>query len=213
MYLGNIHSMSLVPVTFGNFFFFKFSKNGTFWAKLRRVKMAWTFLPSSAQFFHFKNWCIITSRKKCSLTLALSCAEQVVKLPLFSKKCIFWVEKVHFIQKCSVTQNTVFQYVKNIFLLSQKKLIFFTELNLAILIYKLYLYITKNCHFIVIGHFTYPSLHKVLLYYDTVTLHNTRAVLTGAGVVSVVAALKRCHSCVSAVCCHNYLSVSSGNTV
>ena len=38
-------------------------------------------------------------------------------------------QKVHFIQKCSVTQNTVFQYVKNIFLLSQKNLIFFTELN------------------------------------------------------------------------------------
>ena len=28
------------------------------------------------------------------------------------------------------TKNTVFQHVKNIFLLSQKKLIFFTELNL-----------------------------------------------------------------------------------
>ena len=31
-----------------------------------------------------------------------------------------------------MAQNTIFQYVKNIFLLSQKKLIFFTELNLAI---------------------------------------------------------------------------------
>ena len=41
-------------------------------------------------------------------------------------------QKAHFIQKCSVTQNTVFQYVKNIFLLSQKKLIFFTILNLNI---------------------------------------------------------------------------------
>ena len=47
-------------------------------------------------------------------------------------------QKVHFIQKCSVTQNTVFQYVKNIFLLSQKKLIFFTELNLSISISILY---------------------------------------------------------------------------
>ena len=35
-YLGIIHNMSLIPVTFGNFFF-KSSKNGTFWAKLRRV--------------------------------------------------------------------------------------------------------------------------------------------------------------------------------
>ena len=41
-------------------------------------------------------------------------------------------QKVHIIQICSVTQNTVFQYVKNIFLLSQKKLIFFTEFTLTI---------------------------------------------------------------------------------
>ena len=74
-------------------FFFKSSKNGTFWAKLRRVKMAWTFLLNSAQFFRFKNWCKITSRKKSSLTSARSCAEQVVKLPFFSKKCIFRAEK------------------------------------------------------------------------------------------------------------------------
>ena len=31
-----------------------------------------------------------------------------------------------------MTQNTVFQYVKNNFLLSQKKLVFFTILNLTI---------------------------------------------------------------------------------
>ena len=41
-------------------------------------------------------------------------------------------QKVHFIQKCSVTQNTVFQNVKNNFLLSQNKLVFFTILNLLI---------------------------------------------------------------------------------
>ena len=74
-------------------FFFKSSKIGTFWAKLRRVKMAWTILPRSAHFFRFKNWCKITSRKKSSLTLARSYAEQVVELPFFSKKCIFWAEK------------------------------------------------------------------------------------------------------------------------
>ena len=33
-------------------------------------------------------------------------------------------------KKCSVTENTVFLYVKIIFLLSQKKIIFFTILNL-----------------------------------------------------------------------------------
>ena len=43
-------------------------------------------------------------------------------------------QKVHFIQKCSVTQNTVFKYVKNYFLLSQKKLVFFTILNLIIIL-------------------------------------------------------------------------------
>ena len=48
----------------------------------------------------------------------------------WQKKAFF--QKVHFIQKCSVTQNTVFQCVKNIFFLSQKKLVFFTEFNLYI---------------------------------------------------------------------------------
>ena len=63
----------------------------------------------------------------------------------------------------------------------------------------------KLQHYHFVGHFTYPSLHKVLLYSTVPPYINTRAVVTGAGVVSV-AALKRGHSCVSAVCCHNYLS-------
>ena len=62
-------------------FFFKSSKNGTFWAKLRRVKMAWTFLLNTAQFFCFKNWCKITFQIKSSLTLALVLASLGVKLP------------------------------------------------------------------------------------------------------------------------------------
>ena len=41
-------------------------------------------------------------------------------------------QKVNFIEKCSVIQNTFFQYVKNNFLLAQKKLIFFTILDLPI---------------------------------------------------------------------------------
>ena len=53
------------------------------------------------------------------------------KNAFFGQKKAFF-QKVHFIQKCSVTQNTVFQYVKNNFLLSQKKLVFFTILNLHI---------------------------------------------------------------------------------
>ena len=54
--------------------------------------MACTFLPNSAQFIRFKNWCKITSRKKSSLTSALGCAGQGVKLPFLSQKGIFWAE-------------------------------------------------------------------------------------------------------------------------
>ena len=53
------------------------------------------------------------------------------KNAFFGQKKAFF-QKVHFIQKCSVTLNTVFQCVKNIFFLSQKKIIFFTILNLII---------------------------------------------------------------------------------
>ena len=51
------------------------------------------------------------------------------KNAFFGQKKAFF-QKVHFIQKCSATQNTGFQCVKNNFLLYQKKLIFFTILNL-----------------------------------------------------------------------------------
>ena len=57
------------------------------------------------------------------------------KNAFFGQKKAFF-QKVHFIQKCSVTQNTVFQCVKNNFLLAQKKLIFFTILNLDIWLYE-----------------------------------------------------------------------------
>ena len=59
------------------------------------------------------------------------------QIAIFVKKNAFFGQKkaffqnIHFIQKCSVTQNTVFKYVKNYFLLSQKKLVFFTILNLC----------------------------------------------------------------------------------
>ena len=53
------------------------------------------------------------------------------KNAFFGQKMTFF-QKVHFIEKCSVTRNTVFQYVKRKFLLAQKKLIFFTILNLNI---------------------------------------------------------------------------------
>ena len=44
------------------------------------------------------------------------------------KMTVFW--KVHFKQKLSVAQNTVFKWVKNIFLLFHPKLVFFTRFYL-----------------------------------------------------------------------------------
>ena len=115
MYLGNIHNMSLAPVTFGNFF----SNSPKFWAKLSRVKMACTFLLNSALFFRFKNWCKITSREKSSLTSARCCAVQGVKLPFFPKKCIFRTEKGIFSKSSYYTK--MFSDPKYNFSVCQKK--------------------------------------------------------------------------------------------
>ena len=55
----------------------------------------------------------------------------------FSKKNAFFgqkkafFQKVHFIQIWSVTPNTIFECIKNDFLLYNPKLVFFTEFNLA----------------------------------------------------------------------------------
>ena len=54
------------------------------------------------------------------------------KNAFFGQKKAFF-QKVHFIQKCSVTLNTVFQYVQKNFFCSNPKLIFFTKFNLDIL--------------------------------------------------------------------------------
>ena len=136
MYLGNIHNMSLVPVTFGNFFF-KSSKNGTFWAKLRRVKMAWTFFLNFPQFFRFKNWCKFTTRKKSSLTSAQARAGQGIKLPFLSKKCIFRAENDIFSKSSFYTKmfsDPKYSMSKIIFCCLRKKLVFFTIFNLGILL-------------------------------------------------------------------------------
>ena len=53
------------------------------------------------------------------------------KNAFFGQKKTFF-QKVHFIQKCSVTQNTVFQCVPTKFFWSNPKLIFFTKFNLGI---------------------------------------------------------------------------------
>ena len=53
------------------------------------------------------------------------------KNAFFGQKKAFF-QKVHFIQKWSVTPNTIFEWVKNDFLFSNPKLVFFTEFNLFI---------------------------------------------------------------------------------
>ena len=67
------------------------------------------------------------------------------KNAFFGQKKAFFL-KVHFIQKCSVTQNTVFQYVKKNFFWSNPKLIFFTKFNLIISICPTPWYIIHTLH-------------------------------------------------------------------
>ena len=55
------------------------------------------------------------------------------KNAFFGQKMTFF-QKDHFIEKWSVTQNTIFKCIKNIFLLSNPELVFFTEFNLSIII-------------------------------------------------------------------------------
>ena len=55
------------------------------------------------------------------------------KNAFFGQKMTFF-QKVHFIQKWSVTPNTIFECVKNDFLLSNPKLVFFTEFDQPIVI-------------------------------------------------------------------------------
>ena len=99
--------------------------------------MAWTILLYSAIFFRFKNWCKITFQKKvlwhrCWPALARgSNCNFCQKNAFFGQQKAFF-QKVHFIQKCSVTQHKVFQYVKKIFFWSNPKFKFFTKFNLNI---------------------------------------------------------------------------------
>ena len=72
-----------------------------------------------------------------SLTAGRHWPAQGVKLTGLSKKCIFRAEngiflKSSFYTKWSVTQNTIFHWVKNIWLLPHSKLVFFTRFNLDI---------------------------------------------------------------------------------
>ena len=111
--------------------------NGTFWAILRRVKMPWTFLLDSANDFASKIVVKLPSKKKVpwhrrgpAWARGSNC-HFCPKNAFFGQKKAFF-QKDHFVEKWSVTQNTIFQCIKNIFLLYNLKLVFFTEFNLLI---------------------------------------------------------------------------------
>ena len=86
-------AMHILYFDFGQIWQFTKKTLQFIWQIFKWVKMAWTFLLKSAQFFRFKNWFKITSRKKISLTSALVLASRGVKLTYLSKKCIFRAEK------------------------------------------------------------------------------------------------------------------------
>ena len=132
--------MSLVPVTFGKFFFSNPPKMTLFGLNWEESKggftMCSTLLNKILQDLSSK----IPPQKKVPWHRRYAALRRGSKGHFCQKNAFFgqkmtFFQKVHFIQKCSVTQNTVFQYFKNNFLLSQKKLVFFTILNLFILHY------------------------------------------------------------------------------
>ena len=85
-------------------FFFKSSKNDTFWAKLKRIKMAWTFLLKSAQLFRFKNWCKITFQKNIPWHWRGPGRSSGSNCHFCKKKCIFQAEKGIFSKRSFYTK-------------------------------------------------------------------------------------------------------------
>ena len=67
------------------------------WVKIE--KLVWHFLPESAGIFFFMKRQEISPQTKNSKTTLLSRAAQWVKLPIFTKKCIFWPENDIFSKK------------------------------------------------------------------------------------------------------------------
>ena len=135
MYLGNIPNMSLVPVIFGNFFFSNPPKMALFGLNWTHSKRGFTMCPTLPNKILQDLSSKIPPEKKvpwhcrsAALRRGSNC-NFCPKNAFFGQKKAFF-QKVHFMQKSSVIQNTVLQYVKNNFLLPQKKLVFFTILNL-----------------------------------------------------------------------------------
>ena len=88
MYLGNIHNMSMVQVTFG-IFFFQILKMALFGLNWGESKWPGHFCSKVLNFFASKIGVKLPPEKKF-LDIR---TELMVKLPFFSKKCIFRAEK------------------------------------------------------------------------------------------------------------------------
>ena len=139
MYLGNIHKICHWLQSLLETFFSYHPKMALFGLNWEESKWPGHFSSTFLNFFASKICVKLPPEKKvpwhwCWALLSSRWNSHFSKKNAFfgQKKAFF--QKVHFIQICSVTQNKVFQYVKNIFLLSKKKLIFFTEFNLIIMI-------------------------------------------------------------------------------
>ena len=128
MYLGYIHLIHMVPVTFGKKKF-KSWKNGPFWAKLRRVKMAWTFFLNFPQFFAWKTGFKLHPEKKF-LDISTGPRRPVGQIAIFVKKMDFSGRKWHLFQKFFLFKNDqwpivqFFSVSKIIFCCLKKKYIF-----------------------------------------------------------------------------------------
>ena len=82
-------------------------------------------LPPKKKVPWYRCWALLSSRWKSHFSQ---------KNAFFGQKKAFF-QKVLFIQIWSVTPNIIFECIKNDFLLSNPKLVFFTEFNLPIPIY------------------------------------------------------------------------------
>ena len=147
MYLGNIHNMiqSLLETFFSNP-----PKMALFGLNWEESKWPGHFCFKVLYFFASKIGVKFPPGKKVPWHWRWAALGRVSNCHFFQKNAFFgqkkaFFQKVHFVQKCSVTQNTVFQCVKKFFFGSNPKLIFFTKFNLRMsLICKFHL-ITSMC--------------------------------------------------------------------
>ena len=138
MYLGNTHFMYMVPVAFGNFLSSKLPKMVHFWLNWKCSEGGFTISATFRQQILQNLSRKIPMEKKVSWHQSWTRLDKGIycifcqKNAFFGQKMAFF-GKVHFIKKWSVTQNTVFHWLKNNFLLSHQKLVFFTRFNLIII--------------------------------------------------------------------------------